>query len=417
MRQNRLRLGVNMIYQLYEMQRAGLATLGALARTGADMLANPANPLGYSPMAKPIQSALGVFAHATGVYEKPAFGIAETLIGGERVAVSEEIVAATPFGNLLRFAREGVAGGPKLLIVAPMSGHFATLLRDTVERMLPGHDVHITDWANARDVSVSAGPFGLDDYIDHVIDFIHAMGADTHVIAVCQPAVPVFAAMCLMAARGDPLMPRSLTIMGGPIDTRQSPTLVNRAATERPFAWYEQNVIHPVPAPYAGAGRRVYPGFLQLTAFLSMNLGNHMQSHWTLFNHLNDNRDDEADSIESFYAEYRAVADLDADFYLETIDRVFQRHLLPKGEFRYRGALIDPSAITGLGILAVEGERDDICGLGQSRAALDLATSLPDHLKHYHLAQGAGHFGVFSGSRWRGEIAPVVESWIAASSG
>lgn len=405
-----------MFYQLYEMQRAGLAAFGALARSGAEMLGNPANPFGYLPTAKPLQAALGVMAHASARYEKPGFGINETTIGGEQVAVSEEIMVARPFGSLIRFARKGVVDGPKLLIVAPMSGHFATLLRDTVERLLPAHDVHITDWANARDVPLADGPFGLDDYIDYVVDFIQQMGSNTHVIAVCQPSVPVFAAMCLMAARADPAMPRSLTIMGGPIDTRHSPTLVNRAATERPFAWYEQNAIYAVPQPYGGAGRLVYPGFLQLTAFLSMNLGNHLQRHWTLFNHLNDGRIADAENIESFYAEYRAVADLAGEFYLETIDRVFQRHLLPKGELPYRGTLIDPRALTDLAILAIEGERDDICGLGQSRAALDIATNIPARLKHYHLAREAGHFGVFSGSRWRNEIAPVVEDWISANS-
>ena len=413
---NRLRLGVSMLYQLYEMQRAGLAALGDLARHGAEALRNPTNPFSYLPVAKPTQAALSVFAHATGVYEKPNFGITETLVGDNRVAVTEEIVSSRPFCNLLRFARKDSDIGSKLLIVAPMSGHFATLLRDTVVRLLPSHDIYITDWANARDVPISAGSFGLDDYIDYVIEFIHDLGPQTHVVAVCQPSVPVFAAMCLMAARKDPLLPRSLTIMGGPIDPRQSPTLVNKAATDRPFSWYQQNVIHPVARPYAGAGRQVYPGFLQLTAFLSMNLGNHLQSHWTMFNHLSEGRLAEAEAMEDFYAEYRAVADLTAEFYLETIDRVFQRHLLPKGELPYRDELIDPRALTDIAILAIEGERDDICGIGQSRAALEIATNLPDRLKRYHLAKDAGHFGVFSGSRWRSQIAPVVEDWIAANS-
>ncbi|MEY2927659.1 MAG: polyhydroxyalkanoate depolymerase [Pseudomonadota bacterium] len=406
-----------MFYQLYEMQRAGLAAVGAMAQSSAEMLGLAANPFGPSPITGSMQAALGVFAHASAVYHKPEFGITQTLVGTDVIPVREEIVAERPFGNLLRFVREGVETGPKLLIVAPMSGHFATLLRETVDRMLPGHDVHITDWSNARDVPPGEGRFGLDDYIDYVIDFIHQLGPDSHVIAVCQPAVPVYAALCLMAQRKDPLMPRSLTIMGGPIDTRNSPTAVNLAATGRPYGWYEQSVIHTVSPPYAGAGRSVYPGFLQLTAFLSMNLGNHLQSHWVLYKDLRDGKLTDAAASEKFYAEYRAVADMTAEFYLETIDRVFQRHLLPKGELPYRGTLIDPGALTSLAILAIEGERDDICGLGQSRAALDIAVNLPDRLKHYHLAEGAGHYGVFAGTRWRTQIAPVVEDWIAAHSG
>jgi poly(3-hydroxybutyrate) depolymerase len=399
-----------MLYNFYDMQRNTMGLAATFARSGAEMLGS----FGDMPLFAPAKAALSTFAHASDIYEKPGFGIAETLIGADRIAVREEIVAERPFGNLVRFVREGVETGPKLLIVAPMSGHYASLLTGTVERMLPRHDVHITDWANARDVPVGAGAFGLDDYIDYVIDFIRTLGPDTHLIAVCQPSVPVYAAMCVMAARKDPAMPRSLTIMGGPIDTRHSPTSVNLLAKQRPFAWFEQNVIHAVPSSYAGAGRSVYPGFLQLSGFLSMNLASHMQSHWRMFTDQCDGQDTAA--TEGFYAEYRAVADMTAEFYLETIDRVFQRHLLPQGLLPYRGELVDPGALTDLAILAIEGERDDICGLGQSRAALDIAVNVPDRLKHYHLAEGVGHYGVFNGSRWRDHTAPVVEEWIAANS-
>jgi poly(3-hydroxybutyrate) depolymerase len=301
--------------------------------------------------------------------------------------------------------------------VAPMSGHYATLLRGTVERMLPGHEVYITDWRDAKAVPLSDGRFDLDDYIDYVIEFLEVIGPGAHVLAVCQPSVPVYAAVTLMSAQDHPATPRTLTMMGGPVDTRRAPTAVNQLAMERPFAWFQQNVIARVPRGYAGAGREVYPGFLQLTGFMAMNLGNHLMSHWEMFKHLVDGDDESADATKAFYDEYRSVCDMTAEFYLQTIDEVFQRHLLPKGEFMHRGRRVDPAAITKVGLLAIEGERDDISGIGQTKAALDIATNLPDALKNYYIADGVGHYGIFNGGKWRTKIAPVVEDWILRHNG
>jgi poly(3-hydroxybutyrate) depolymerase len=305
--------------------------------------------------------------------------------------------------------------GPKLLIVAPMSGHFATLLRGTVARMLPKHDVYITDWRDAKMVPVEDGSFDLDDYIDYLVEFLEEIGPGAHMLAVCQPSVPAFAAAALMNADKHPATPKTLTLMGGPIDTREAPTAVNSLATERPHAWFQRNVIATVPMIYPGAGRQVYPGFLQLAGFMTMNLGSHLVSHWEMFKHLVVGDEESADSTREFYDEYRSVADLDAAFYLQTVDVVFQRHLLPKGEFRHRGRLVDPKAITRTALMAIEGERDDISGLGQTRAALDLATKLPPSKKQYLMAKDVGHYGIFNGRKWRDRIAPAVEKFIAAS--
>lgn len=403
-----------MLYDAYEMQRSMLAGAGAMAGWTAEILDNPANPFAFMAGGAVTASALKVFAHAAAPRGKPAFGLAQTSIDGRDVTVSEEIVVAKPFGNLKRFARDGVEGGPKLLIVAPMSGHYATLLRGTVERMLPVADVHITDWADAKLVPTSAGRFDLDDYIDYLTEFLEAMGPGAHMLAVCQPSVPCYATVALMSADGHPCRPRTLTMMGGPIDTREAPTSVNTVASQRPHAWFAQNVIATVPMSYPGAGRKVYPGFLQLTAFLSMNLGNHMISHWDMFKHLVRGDDDSADQTKNFYAEYRSVCDMTAEFYLQTIDVVFQTHALPNGTFEHRGRLVDAGAITDVALLAIEGERDDISGLGQTEAALKLATNLPAERKRYFMAPGAGHYGLFNGAKWRDTVAPVVEEWMAA---
>lgn len=402
-----------MLYSAYEMQKAWLSSASALASATAEWLGNPSNPFAYLGGGPAFSAALEVFAHAAAPRGKPAFGLDHTIIDGKDVAVAEEIVLRKPFGQLKRFVREGRDSDPKLLIVAPMSGHFATLLRGTVERMLPGHDVYITDWRDARAVPLSDGSFDLDDYIDYVIAFLEAIGPGAHVLAVCQPSVPVYAAIALMSADKHSCRPRTLTMMGGPVDTRRAPTAVNQLAMERPFAWFEQNVIAKVPQGYAGAGREVYPGFLQLSGFMAMNLGNHMVSHWQMFKHLVDGDDEGADATKDFYDEYRAVCDMTAEFYLQTIDQVFQRHLLPKGAFDHRGRIIDPGAITDVGLLAIEGERDDISGIGQTKAALDIATNLPDDMKNYYVAEGVGHYGIFNGGKWRTRIAPVVEDWIA----
>jgi poly(3-hydroxybutyrate) depolymerase len=403
----------DMLYNTYELQKTWLAGASAMAGWSAELLQSPANPfaaMGGSTMA----SALEVFAHAAAPRGKPAFGFTTTVVDGEEVAVHEEIVLQLPFGQLKRFVKAGAEGAPRLLIVAPMSGHFATLLRGTVERMLPKHDVYITDWRDARQVPLSEGRFDLDDYIDYLSAFLDHIGPGAHMLAVCQPSVPCYALACLMSAEKNPNRPKTLTMMGGPIDTREAPTSVNDVATERPHAWFSQNAIQTVPAVYPGAGRRVYPGFLQLTGFLAMNLGSHMESHFAMFKDLVKGDDDAADATKAFYEEYRSVCDMTAEFYLQTIDTVFQQHALPKGEMMHRGTRVDPAAITDIAILAIEGERDDISGIGQTRAALKISTSLPDAMKKYHLAPGAGHYGIFNGSRWRTLIAPVVEEWIAA---
>ena len=407
-----------MLYDAYEIQRSLLAGASAWANFSAGLLNNPANPFAYFGGGPVLASALEVFAHAAAPRGKPDFGLDFTTINGKQIEVHEEIVLRKPFGQLKRFVRKGVEGGPKLLIVAPMSGHYATLLRGTVERMLPVADVYITDWRDAKLVPLAEGRFDLDDYVDYLVAFLAHIGAEgdsrPHMLAVCQPSVPAFAAAALMSADKHPNRPKTLTMMGGPIDTREAPTAVNTLATERPHSWFAQNVIATIPATYAGAGRRVYPGFLQLAGFMTMNLGSHMVSHWEMFKHLVQGDGEGADSTMKFYEEYRSVCDMTAEFYLQTIDVVFQSHALPKGEMMHRGRRVDPSAITDVAILAIEGERDDISGLGQTKAALTIADKLPAKLKKYHMAPEVGHYGIFNGSKWRTKIAPVLEQWIAA---
>jgi poly(3-hydroxybutyrate) depolymerase len=402
-----------MLYNSYEWQRSWLAGASALADMGAEFWQNPVNPLSYLGGGPVLASALQVFAHAAAPRGKPSFGLNETVINGKAVAVEEEIILQKPFGQLKRFARKGRENDPKLLVVAPMSGHYATLLRGTVERMLPGHDIYITDWRDARSVPIAAGSFDLDDYVDYLIAFLEVIGPGAHMLAVCQPSVPCYATVCLMSADKHPCRPKTLTMMGGPIDTREAPTAVNLTATQRPHSWFSQNVITTVPYTYPGAGRKVYPGFLQLGGFMSMNLGNHMMSHYEMFKHLVSGDDASADATKEFYDEYRSVCDMTAEFYLQTIDVVFQNHALPKGEMMHRGRRVDPAAIRDVALLAIEGERDDISGLGQTKAALTISTKLPAAQKKYYMAEGAGHYGIFNGSKWRERIAPVVEDWIA----
>ena len=407
-----------MLYSAYEFHRNLLAGASAMANAGAELLNNPANPLSYFGGGPILASALEVFAHASAPRGKPDFGLDTTVIDGKEHTIKEVIEARKDFGQLKHFVVKGAPKGrPKLLIVAPMSGHYATLLRGTVERMLPGHEVWITDWRDARNVPMSVGNFDLDDYIDYLIDWMGHIGPGAHMLAVCQPSVPCYAATCLMSAANDPNRPRTLTMMGGPIDTREAPTVVNTLATERPISWFEQNVVATVPFQYAGAGRRVYPGFMQLAGFMSMNLGNHMMSHWEMFKHLVDGDDASADMTKDFYDEYRSVCDMTAEFYLQTVQEVFQKHSLPKGEFVHRGKAIDTGAIKDVAILAIEGERDDISGLGQTKAALKISTGLPEEMKQYYMAKGAGHYGIFNGNKWRTKIAPVVEEWIATHNG
>ena len=408
-----------MLYDAYEVQRSFLAGASKLAGLGAGWLNNPSNPWGYSSMGPLVAASLEVFAHAAAPRGKPEFGIVETKIGRKSVAVDEDIVLRKPFGQLKYFRKVGTESGRPLLIVAPMSGHYATLLRGTVERLLPDNDVYITDWRDAKLVPLSDGSFDLDDYIDYLIEFLTLIGERTgerpHMLAVCQPAVPAFAATALMNQHKNRWRPKTLTMMGGPIDTRKAPTAVNTLATQRPFAWFEQNVIATVPMIYPGSGRKVYPGFLQLAGFMTMNLGSHLVSHWEMFKHLVVGDDESAASTQKFYDEYRSVCDMTAEFYLQTVDVVFQQHLLPKGEMEHRGHRVDPSAIRDTALLAIEGERDDISGIGQTRAALDIATRLPAEKKQYFFAEDVGHYGIFNGRKWREKIAPVVEKFIAAN--
>lgn len=408
----------DLLYHAYELQRAWLDSASAWAAIGAEALANSDLPGGDAGLG-PAAAALEVFAHASAPRGKPAFGIETVDIDGTPRAVAEATVLGRPFGDLRRFRREGLPeDAPKLLIVAPMSGHFATLLRGTVRRMVETCEVHVTDWTDAKTVPLSEGRFDLDDYIDYLIAFLEhigpqANGAGAHMMAVCQPSVPALAATAIMGAGKHPCRPATLTMMGGPIDTRESPTAVNELAMERPIEWFRNTVIAAVPMQHRGAGRCVYPGFLQLAGFLSMNLGQHIFSHCEMFKHLTLGDEDSAQATKDFYDEYRSVCDMTAEFYLQTVEEVFQRHSLPNGTFLHRGKPIDLGAIRDTALLAIEGERDDISGVGQTRAALELATGLAKAKKRYLLAEGAGHYGIFNGSKWRGKIAPVVEEFIA----
>ncbi len=412
-----------MLYHAYELQRSWMNSASALASISANMLSNPANPLAAFGMGSLAGHALDVFAHATAHYGKPEFGITSIAIDGKAHAVTQRVALKRPFGDLLHFTVEGTpTDRPRLLIVAPMSGHYATLLRGTVERMLESADVFITDWADAKMVPASAGRFDLDEYIDYLIEFaehVHAeaAGPRIHMMAVCQPSVPAFAATALLNLHKSPATPATLTMMGGPIDTRECPTVVNNMAMQRPIEWFRQSVIATVPHKYPGAGRRVYPGFMQLNAFMSMNLSSHMMSHYEMFKHLTVGDEASAQATKTFYDEYRAVCDMTAEFYLQTVEEVFQKHSIPKGEFRHKGELVDITQITDTALLAIEGERDDISGLGQTRTALKLTPNLPDDKKRYYMAEGAGHYGIFNGSRWKTKVAPVVEEWIAEHAG
>ncbi|WBY17184.1 polyhydroxyalkanoate depolymerase [Erythrobacteraceae bacterium WH01K] len=403
-----------MLYHAYELQRAWLNSASSIASISSEWLTNPANPMAYNGLGPMAASALEVFAHATLEYGKPEFDIETVEVDGTSHPVSETLVLHRAFGDLKRFRREDLPeDAPRLLIVAPMSGHYATLLRGTVERMVESCDVYITDWHDARRVPMSEGHFDLDDYIDYLIEFLDHIGPGAHMMAVCQPSVPALAATAIMNADDHEAAPATLTMMGGPIDTRESPTTVNDLAMKRPISWFRSNVIATVPMQYEGAGRRVYPGFLQLASFMSMNLGAHIQSHWEMFKHLTAGDDDSAQQSKDFYEEYRSVCDMTAEFYLQTVEEVFQEHSIPNGTFTHRGKLVDLGKIDETAILAVEGERDDISGIGQTRAALKLATGLPEEKKAYYLAAGAGHYGIFNGSKWREKVAPTVEKFIA----
>ena len=345
-------------------------------------------------------------------HHRPDFGIERVLVGNEEVAVIEQVAHRTPFCTLLHFRKDIVTAQPKVLVVAPLSGHFATLLRSTVRTLLPEHDVYMTDWHNARDIPVEAGEFGFDDYVEHVITFLEVLGPDSHVIAVCQPCVHALAAVAVMAQTKNPAQPSSMTLMAGPVDTRVNPTNVNKLASEKPISWFEKNLISKVPACHKGRGRRVYPGFLQLFAFMSMNSARHRKAHQDLFMHLAAGEVEKAEEIKDFYDEYFAVLDLTAEFYLETVERVFQNAALAEGTLTYRGMPVDPGAIRRTALLTIEGERDDICAPGQTVAAHDICTGIKPYMKRHHYQAGVGHYGVFSGRRWENQIYPMVRSMI-----
>ncbi len=400
-----------MMYSMYDWQFAAFSHLRALALAGQKFLTNPDLPFNESRFFRGVAAGCELFERFTRRYEKPAWGLEDIQIAGKSVGVSEEIVKALPHCNLLHFKRDINRDDPKVLIVAPMSGHHATLLRGTVAAMLQDHDVYITDWIDAGRVPVSKGRFDLDDYVDYVITFLQDMGSSTHVVAVCQPSVPVMAAVSLMAGDNDPGQPVSLTLMGGPIDTRINPTKVNEFAKRHSLGWFERSVITRVPFGYEGFNRRVYPGFLQLTGFMSLNIDRHFGAHLQLFNHLVQDDGDSAAAHRKFYDEYMSVMDMTAEFYLQTLDVVFQRHALPRGKWTSRNRPIEPFAIQKTALLTVEGELDDISALGQTYAAHRLCSGIPESRKHF-LREKVGHYGIFNGRRWRNAIYPKVRDFI-----
>ena len=403
-----------MLYQMYEWQRMALQPMRAMVSGAMQVMDNPANPLRETPFGRFTAAALDTFEHTTRDFRKPAFGHSSTVIDGQDVAVTEEVALRLPWCDLLHFRRAADRpDDPVLLIVAPMSGHFATLLRGTVQAFLPDHAVYITDWRDAKEMKLSAPVFDLDDYIDYVEHFVRHLGPQTHVLAVCQPAVPVLASAALMNADANAPAPRSIILIGGPVDTREAPTEVNLFAKKHDLAWFRRNTIHTVPFGELGFMRQVYPGFLQLAGFMAMNIGRHMQAHWQMFAHLVDGDGEPLASKRAFYDEYRSVMDLSAEFYLQTIETVFQEHSLPRGVLVSRDRPVDPACITRTAIMTVEGERDDISGLGQTRVTHDLTPQLAAD-KHTHWEQaGVGHYGLFNGARFRNEIAPRIKTFIA----
>ena len=401
-----------MLYQTYQNQSDLLSPLRLLAQSASAALWLNRTE---GTFVRKSSALMEVLSRLRLTHSRPAYNIDSVKVGEQTVAVTEEVVLTLPFGSLLRFKKDLPADQPRhppVLLVAPLSGHFATLLRETARTLLQDHDVHITDWHNARDVSLRHGDFSLDDYIDHMIGYLHAMGPGAHVVAVCQPCVAALAATAIMAEDDDPAQPRSLTLMAGPVDCRVNPTGVNTLATSKPIEWFEKNLISRVPMPHAGHGRRVYPGFIQLSAFLSMNLERHKKSFQDLYRHLVAGELEKADAIRLFYDEYFAVNDLPAEFYLETVEKVFQTYDLPLGKLTYRGRLVNPAAIRRTALMTVEGERDDICAVGQTVAAQDLCTGVRPYMRTHHIQTGVGHYGVFSGRKWEQQIYPRVRDMI-----
>lgn len=401
-----------MLYYMHEFQRLAMAPTRAMAEAMRFVANNPMNALSHTPAGKSMGSAAEVFLKFTHRYGKPEWGIDSTVIDGKAVPVHLEKTIHRTYCDLLHFRRETTRNDPKLLIVAPLSGHFATLLRGTVEAMLPDHDVYITDWIDCKNIPVMSDLFNLWDYMDYVMDFLHYLGPNAHVIAVCQPSVPVMAAISVMSGWGDICVPDTVTLMGGPVDTRVGETAVNKLAKEHDQEWFNKNVITTVPPPYPGAFRRVLPGFVQLSNFMSMNWEKHLLSMNQLFDHLVQGDDEAAEKKASFYEEYLAVMDLPAEYFLQTIKVVFQDHALPQGEMPYRWQLVDPGKIKHTAILCVEGELDDISGVGQTKAAHTITPNVSNARKKYHLQKAVGHYGVFNGGKWRSQIAPVVKGFI-----
>jgi poly(3-hydroxybutyrate) depolymerase len=408
-----------MLYQIYESQRALMAPFAEFASASAKLYDHPLSPFAQMPLSQRISAGFDLLHRLAKEYEKPPFGITSVVAGGAEVAVQERVALHKPFCRLLRFKRftddlqalAAIKAQPKVLVVAPLSGHHSTLLRDTVKSLLQDHKVYITDWTDARMVSLANGAFHLDDYVEYVQEFIRHVGPDVHVISVCQPTVPVLAAVSLMASRGE-TTPLSMTMMGGPIDARKSPTAVNNLAMNKSHSWFENNVIFRVPQNFPGAGRAVYPGFLQHTGFVAMNPDRHLSSHYDYFADLIKGDDDSAESHRQFYDEYNAVLDMPAEYYLDTIKTVFQDFALVNGTWHVRGELVRPQDIGSTALLTIEGELDDISGAGQTRAAHDLCTGVPTSRKFHYDAVGAGHYGIFSGRRWREKVYPEVRRFI-----
>jgi poly(3-hydroxybutyrate) depolymerase len=404
-----------MLYETFQAHSDVFAPVRLIARATQQFLNQPWPLVADHPFLRHAAAACELVSRAGVSHRRPDFGIKDVMLAGEKVGVREEVIASSPFCSLLHFRKDSQIEQPRLLVVAPLSGHFATLLRGTVARLLLEHDVYITDWVNARDIALLHGRFDLDDHIDLMMNYMRSLAPELNVLAVCQPSVPVLAAVALLAADNDAGQPRTVTLMGGPIDPRVNPTKVNAFALAHPLSWFERNVITTVPLRHAGAFRRVYPGFLQLAGFLSMNLDRHITAHLDLFKHLVRGDGESARATKKFYDEYTSVMDLSADFYLQTIDRVFLQHALPKGKFVSRGRPVEPRAIAKSAVFTVEGENDDICAVGQTSAVHGLLTGLPAAKHRQYVQVRVGHYGVFNGRRWRDEVYPKVRDFIRAA--
>ena len=404
-----------MLYQAYLAHSDIMVPVRSLAGMAMKTIGQPLAGITDNAVLRNLTAAYELISRASLTHDRPPYRITSTVVGNREVAVTEEAACVTPFGTLLHFKKDIDTAQPRVMLVAPLSGHFATLLRATVRTLLPEHDVYITDWHNVRDVAVTQGKFGFDDYVDHLIRFLEKIGPGGHVVAVCQPCVAVLAAVAVMAEDGNAAQPRSMTLMAGPIDCRVNPTKVNNLANSKPIEWFEKNLIATVPLRYAGASRRVYPGFVQLAAFMSMNIERHMRAHRELYDNISKGELEKAKVTKDFYDEYFAVLDLTAEFYLETVRYVFQEHRLPTGTLEWNGSKVEPRAIRKTMLLTVEGERDDICAVGQTVAAHDLCTGLRPYLKRHHMQAGVGHYGVFSGKRWENQIYPILKNVILAS--